>query len=192
MVLSHHREIPDKDLLHRLLRIPQKDMQGEDIRGILENLLNRSIKTEKVQLISEVAQRYGEKRLWKGDAISTSSQVFDHFHLRLAELKQEMFISVLLDNKHRIINEHLITVGTLNQSLVHPREVFSKAIELSAAAIILIHNHPSGNPEPSRQDKDISKRLVDAGNIVGIKVLDHIIIGNTNYYSFIDEDVMPE
>jgi DNA repair protein RadC len=192
MVFSHHREIPDKDLLHRLLGVPQQSMQGTHIRSILENLADQSIKSEKVQMLCEMAQRYGEKRLRTGECFSNSMQIFEHFHLSLAELKQELFIAVLLDNKHRLIKEHLITVGTLNQSLVHPREVFAKAVEMRAAAIILIHNHPSGDPAPSKQDKDISKRLAETGEIIGIKVLDHLIIGAGGYFSFVDEMLLQD
>ena len=143
-------------------------------------------------MLCEMAQRYGEKRLRTGECFSNSMQIFEHFHLSLAELKQELFIAVLLDNKHRLIKEHLITVGTLNQSLVHPREVFAKAVEMRAAAIILIHNHPSGDPAPSKQDKDISKRLAETGEIIGIKVLDHLIIGAGGYFSFVDEMLLQD
>lgn len=190
MIYSYHRDIPDKDLLARLLGVPQQSMQGNHIRSILENLADQAIKPEEVQLLCEVAQRYGEKRLRTGECFSNSMQIFEHFQLSLAEQKQELFIALLLDNKHRLIKEQLITVGTLNQSLVHPREVFSKAVELRAAAIVLIHNHPSGSPEPSVQDKKISQQLVEAGNIVGIKVLDHLIIGDGGYFSFVDEMIM--
>ncbi|MBT4285856.1 MAG: JAB domain-containing protein, partial [Deltaproteobacteria bacterium] len=85
----------------------------------------------------------------------------------------------------------VISIGILNKSLVHPREVFVPALERRAAAIVLCHCHPSGDPKPSTQDKEITKRLVEVGKLIGINVLDHLIIGDNGYYSFVDEDVMP-
>ena len=191
MIHSNHSILPDKDLLRRLLNIPKKDMVGNDIRRILENLQNHPKNAEKVQLICEVAERYGEKRLLSGQSFKNSSQLFDHFHLRLSSLKKEVFLSVILDNKHKIIKEQIISVGILNRSMVHPREVFSPAVAVCAAAIIIIHNHPSSDPKPSAADINITDRLVGAGKIIGIEVLDHIIIGGDRYFSFVDEDTMP-
>ena len=85
----------------------------------------------------------------------------------------------------------MITMGTLNQSLIHPREIFAPAIELRAASVILIHSHPSGDTKPSQQDIEITKRLSEVGEIMGIKVMDHVIIGD-DYFSFVDDGIMPE
>lgn len=97
---------------------------------------------------------------------------------------------VLLDNKNRIMKELTISSGSLTSSIVHPREVFNPAIKESAASVIFVHNHPSGDPEPSTEDIQITHRLIEAGNIVGIKVLDHIIIGNEKFISFKDKGIM--
>ena len=109
----------------------------------------------------------------------------------MSRKKQESFFILILDNKHRTIKLQKISQGILNKSLVHPREVFAPAIQLRAAAIILIHNHPSGDPTPSTADINITRRLVQVGEIVGISVLDHVIIGKSSFYSFVDEDRMP-
>jgi DNA repair protein RadC len=93
--------------------------------------------------------------------------------------------------KHRVVSKQLISMGTLNRSLVHPREVFVSAIELRATAILVVHNHPSGDPKPSVQDIDITKRLVEVGKIIGINVIYHVIIGQGTYFSFMDEGIMP-
>ena len=98
--------------------------------------------------------------------------------------KQEQFIIVLLDNKHRYLAEEDVTKGILQKSLVHPREVFASAIEHRAAALICVHNHPSGDPEPSQEDFQITERLVEVGNLVGMPVLDNVIVGGDNYNSF--------
>jgi len=102
-------------------------------------------------------------------------------------LKQECFKILLLDTKNKVIKVEGISLGILNASLVHPREVFVKAIKQHSAAIILAHNHPSGDPEPSPEDKNITKRLFDAGELLGIPVLDHIIIGRGTFMSFKQE-----
>jgi len=108
----------------------------------------------------------------------------------LERQKQEQFIIVLLDNKHRYLAEEDVTKGILNKSLVHPREVFASAIEHRAAALICVHNHPSGDPEPSQEDFRITERLVEVGKLVGIPVLDHVIVGGDNYTSFADNGLL--
>ncbi len=102
----------------------------------------------------------------------------------LAHKKQEYFLSLTLDGDHKLIRKQTLFVGTLNQSLIHPREIFAEALKDRAAGIILVHNHPSGNSEPSKADNIITDRIMEAGKIMGIEILDHIIVGKNNYYSF--------
>ncbi|MBT3226813.1 MAG: JAB domain-containing protein [Deltaproteobacteria bacterium] len=141
-----------------------------------------------LQAISERSE--SRKTITDSVVFCKSDIIFKELRFELAKQKQEAFYTLILDNKHRKILLKLITRGTLNQSLVHPREVFAPAIQLRAAAVILIHNHPSGDPHPSSQDIDITKRLIEVGNIVGINVLDHVIIGQETYFSFADEELM--
>jgi DNA repair protein RadC len=117
------------------------------------------------------------------EPIETAKDVYNHFVDRLKDRKKEYFFALLLDSKNRIIKEELISVGTLNSSLVHPREVFKEAIKNSANAIILVHNHPSGDSEASEKDIEVNKKLMEAGNSIDIKILDHIIISNTGFFS---------
>jgi len=175
----------DRELLKELLDIPEQEMRGHTIPDLLD-----SIPDERVDLVREIAARYGERRIM-GQSFDNARQVYHHFKIRLGTAKQEEFHILILDNKHRVIEEKMITLGTLNQSLVHPREIFAPAIELRAASIILIHSHPSGDPKPSKQDIEITKRLFEVGEIMGIKVMDHVIIGE-NYFSFVDDGIMPE
>src|SRR5690606_368061 len=105
-------------------------------------------------------------------------------------LKKEHFRIAILDTKNHIIAIEEISIGNLNSSIVHPREVFNIAIRRTANSIILIHNHPSGDPTPSREDINITNRLIEAGNIIGIKVLDHIIIGDNRYLSFRERNII--
>src|SRR5690606_19298468 len=99
-------------------------------------------------------------------------------------LKKEHFIILILDTKNNIIKEELVSIGSLNMTVVHPREVFKQAIKESANAIILVHNHPSGDPNPSKEDKKLTKILTESGELLNIQILDHIIIGKNAYYSF--------
>ncbi|HET7560502.1 MAG TPA: DNA repair protein RadC [Limnochordia bacterium] len=101
----------------------------------------------------------------------------------LADLDREQFMEVLLDTKHQVIAKHLVSVGHLNATLVHPREVFKEAIRRSAAAVVIAHNHPSGDPTPSPEDVALTRRLAAAGELLGIDVLDHVIVARDRYVS---------
>lgn len=109
-------------------------------------------------------------------------------HLR--GLDREHFLVLLLNPKHAVLGLETVSIGTLNCSLVHPREVFKQAIKRSASAIVLAHNHPSGICEPSKEDLQVTKRLKDAGDLVGIEVIDHLIIGEDRYYSFCENELL--
>ncbi len=120
----------------------------------------------------------------RGRPVVSSEQVFRHFASRLGGLLQERFYVLLLDGRGRIQGEARVSEGTLTASLVHPREVFRRAIREAAAAVILVHNHPSGDPTPSVEDETLTVRLVAAGEVVGIRVLDHVVIGGGRWVSF--------
>ncbi len=124
------------------------------------------------------------------DRYTDPAQVFEFYRYRYREQRKEYFLAMLLDGKNRILREVQISEGSLNQSIVHPREVFMPAVRESAAAIILVHNHPTGDPTPSREDLAITRRLREAGEIMGIKVLDHIIIGDEQFTSFVSQGLM--
>jgi DNA repair protein RadC len=108
---------------------------------------------------------------------------------RFRGLDREHFMVVLLNQKHVVITTETISIGTINGAMVHPREVFKQAIKRSAAAMILVHNHPSGVCEPSEQDLLVTERLKEVGQIIGIDVIDHIIIGEDTYYSFCENQI---
>lgn len=113
---------------------------------------------------------------------TSASQVYDTFSFLRHETK-EHFIALHLDGKNRIVCCDMVSTGSLSQSIVHPRELFKTALLSSAAAVILMHNHPTGDPTPSTEDLTITRRLQEAGDMIGIRVLDHIVIGDS-YYSF--------
>lgn len=150
----------------------------------------RSIKFKQIKAVYEtltVQESIGDY-LRPNTRYTSSSQVFDTFSFLQHETK-EYFIALHLDGKNRIICVDMVSSGSLNQSIVHPRETFKTALLSSAAAIILMHNHPTGDPTPSPEDIEITKRLKEAGDILGIRILDHIIIGST-YYSFTERGLL--
>jgi len=120
--------------------------------------------------------------------LTNPGTIINYFHSLFKGKKQEYFYVVYLDNQKKYIDKKLLFKGTVNYSLVHPREVFKEAYLLSASYIVCIHNHPSGDASPSDNDIDITKKIKEIGNIHGIGLLDHIIIGDNNYYSFFEDD----
>jgi DNA repair protein RadC len=122
-----------------------------------------------------------------GKPFSTSGEIYRYYSPFMSDLKKEIFKIILLDSQNAMMRDLLVSEGALDKSIVHPREVFKPAIRESAASIILMHNHPSGDPAPSKNDISITEKLSATGEVVGIKVLDHIIIGKKGYYSFCDE-----
>jgi DNA repair protein RadC len=107
-----------------------------------------------------------------------------------ASIKKEHFLCISLNGAHEVIALRVVSIGTLNRTIVHPREVYSDALTDHAAGIICAHNHPSGNTEPSREDIELTERLRDAGNILGISMLDHLIVSETGYYSFLEHGLL--
>jgi len=119
-----------------------------------------------------------------------SSEVARHYLPLMRDLRKEIFKVLLLNRSNRFIKEVFISEGTLDASIVHPRDVFREALLEPAAGIILIHNHPSGNPSPSEEDLRVTKQLVEAGRLLGIKVYDHIILAGERYRSLADENLL--
>ena len=120
--------------------------------------------------------------------LNSADTVYKYYKNKIGNKKQEYFYTVYLDNGKKIIEEKLLFIGTINYSLVHPREIFKEAYLLGASAIICVHNHPGGNPVPSKQDFEITNNLIEVSKILGIKFLDHIIISKNNYYSFLENN----
>ena len=116
--------------------------------------------------------------------ITCAEDVFNYFHERLKDKKQEYFYILMLNTQNYIIGEHLVSKGILDATIIHPREVFKPAIKNSASKIILVHNHPSGDAEPSEDDDEITKKLMSAGEEIGINVLDGVIIGGGGWWSW--------
>lgn len=128
--------------------------------------------------ILHMAQQLARKRLAKGRPLTNPQSVFAHLQALLHDYPHEVFALLLLDTRHRVIGFYELFRGTLDGASVYPREVVKLALEHNAAAVILVHNHPSGDPEPSNSDRHLTQKLKEALNLVSVRTLDHIVVGN--------------
>ena len=139
-----------------------------------------------------LGRQVGQLRLPPGARFRSGADIFRHYHERLRDLRKEQFWAVLLDGKNRVLREERVSEGSLTASLVHPREVFAPAIRESAGALVFVHNHPSGDPTPSVEDVEITRRLCAVADLVGIRVLDHVVVGDGAYVSFLERGLLGE
>lgn len=202
MILKGVKSLSNAELLAVLIRTGNRDSNAitlsskllkkspDGIRGLrdlsIEELCeNEGIGTSKATII-KAALELGERVssfLPPKYKINNPWDVYSFYMEELRYLKKEIFKVILLNTKNEIICDVTVSVGSLNASIVHPREVFTEPIRKSANAVILMHNHPSGNPTPSKEDIEVTVRLKECGQLLGIDVLDHIIIGDGEYYS---------
>ena len=198
--------LSDAQLLAILLRVGRRDASAVEVamdllRQLdgLRGLSNRGVeelcqipgigpaKVAQLKAAIELGKRVLAEPLSTGTTIASSADLFRHYYPLLRDLRHEVFKIVLLDARHGIIKDAIVSEGSLTLSIVHPREVFIPAVRESAAAVIFVHNHPSGDPSPSEEDRMLTTRLVAAGELLGIQVLDHLIIGDGRYTSFADQ-----
>ncbi|MFW5847140.1 MAG: RadC family protein [Nanoarchaeota archaeon] len=170
--------------LDKLFDCSLKELQ--EIKGIGPS------KAMQILSIAELGKRYNESKN-PITRITNAKDVFDYFKYKLKNKKQEEFWVLLLNTRNIIIKEEFITRGVLDAAIIHPREVFKPAIKNSASKIILVHNHPSGNPQPSEEDIDVTKKIMNLGKEMDIKVLDSVIIGSIDskdnpYWSWIEDN----
>lgn len=137
-----------------------------------------------------LGRRICSSPLQVGQRFANSRDLFERYKARFFAASKEYFLSLHLNSKNQLIREVLISIGSLSTSVVHPREVFAPAVRDSTAAVIFIHNHPSGDPAPSREDRECTQRLLQAGRILGIRVLDHVVLGHEDYFSFADAGLL--
>ncbi|MGB0910147.1 MAG: RadC family protein [Nitrospirales bacterium] len=201
--------LSDAQLLAILLRVGRQDssavqvalellqqldgVQGLSNRGMEELCAIPGIgqaKAAQIMAAVELGKRTLAAPLTTGVKVGASGDLFRHYYPLMRDLRHEVFKVVLLDAKHMVIRDLTISEGSLTINIVHPREVFNAAVRESAAAVIVLHNHPSGNPEPSPEDHALTHRLVAAGDVLGIRVLDHLVIGDGAYVSFADKGFM--
>ena len=174
---------------------------NEIAKELLEKIdRNPSIRTEEIMLIQgigkakasaiDAALELGRRRVrGKGRTISAPADIFNEIR-HYASRQQEHLVVIMLNGAHEVMGNVVATVGLLNRTIVHPREVFSEPLKQRAAAIAIAHNHPSGNVLPSEDDKDVTQRLKKCGDILGIKILDHLVFSDDKYYSFLEHGLM--
>lgn len=201
--------LTDSELLAILIRAGTGTITAVDLAksllvkyGNLQELSSRSIgefkrfkgigSTKAVTLVAafELGRRLAAETRPEKIRVNSPKSIAERYIPILESVKQEEFRVILLDTANNILGEQLVSKGSLNASIVHPREVFKKAITDSAAGLIVLHNHPSGNPEPSEEDKKVTSNLVKAGSIIGIEIVDHIIIAGLQYFSFAEHDLL--
>lgn len=198
--------LSNEELLAILLKTGTKDMSAKDLATLLISKTNNLKDADKINYdylkkikgigeakatvivaALELGRRMNQNvKPIIGAKFTNSKIVYDYYRKALASKKQEHFIAVYLDSSKRIIKEKVLFIGTLNQSLVHPREVFKEAYMVSASSFICVHNHPSGNILPSKADLDITHNLKETSKFMGVPLVDHIIVGPDNYYSFFE------
>lgn len=175
-----------------VLELANRVLKEHDIRA-LSNATVMELKrifgigeTKACQIVAsfELSKRLGAYREEQKPVIKNSEDAANLLMGTLTNLKKECFCLILLDSKSRLINCQTVSIGDLNGSAAHPREIFLAAIKNSASRVILAHNHPSGDPQPSESDMRLTEKLVEAGALLGIDVLDHIIIGNGRWWSW--------
>ena len=210
LILRGVHNLTDAELIAILLRTGTK---GKSVLSVAQELINKNknlavlatlsfsnlLKTNGIgkdkaaTLIAafEINRRIESQSKWVSDKkITSPKDVADIFIPLLRDEVKEKFILVCLNSANKIIKHEVISVGNLNSSVVHPREIFKAAIENNSASVILIHNHPSGNPEPSNEDIAITKKIVEAGRILDIPVFDHLIIAGNLFTSFVDKRII--
>ncbi len=180
------------ELLSELLEISEEVFAARTLREIMT--APQAIKgigkkeVEKISILKELSRRWFMTPNSR-QKVDGAEDVARYLMPRLKDENQEHLIVVVLNTRHVIIAAPTVSIGSLTGAVVHPREVFQAAIYYSAAAVILVHNHPSGDPSPSNPDKKVTKRIFQCGKIMEIPVLDHVIIGNLLFYSFKEDKI---
>ena len=186
---------PEKRALYDAQRLLEAIGSGNLREVCYEDLRHTGLGRKKALAVLaavQLSRRIHKTSLLPGQPFRSSLEVFRHFQPLVDGLKKECFWSVLLDSKNRIVRVVRVSEGSLTSSLVHPREVFRPAIQQAAAGVLFVHNHPSGDPAPSQEDIQITRRLVQTGKIVGIRALDHVIIGAHKFFSFADQGLLSD
>ena len=201
----------DYEIVEMLLTLgtPRRDCKKQakealkrfkSLRGVLEALPEElqqidgigAHSTFGIKLVQEVAREFLKEKIIDKPIYQSSREIFDYLYHSMRDLKKEVFKVVYLNGQNQIIEIANLFQGTVDSSFIFPREVMEGAIKHNAVSLVLVHNHPSGNPEPSSSDKELTRDLVYAGNTMQIKILDHIIIGDNRYFSFAGEGLIEE
>ena len=199
----------DEDILEMLLAFgtPRKDTRSTarkllqkfgDLATVLEAPLDELLKVAGVgprnviplKFVHEVARRYLRRRVENREYLQNAQEVYEYLAHELVDQPQEVFKVIFLDARHRILGVEELFRGTLTESAVYPREIFARALEYQAAALVLAHNHPSGDPSPSPQDLALTRRLVLTAHLLQLNILDHVIVAREGYFSLAEEGLL--
>lgn len=180
------RERADQIALHLLDRCGKNGIQAlwnmgiEDLKKIPG--IGR-VKAIQILCVCELARRLASGKRLLGTKISSPEDIVAYYNVHLKYLEKECLVLLILDSKNKILSEEILSVGTINTAIADPREIFMAALKKNGVSIILLHNHPSGDPTPSREDIHVTERIIQAGRLLGITLFDHIIIGQNSYIS---------
>lgn len=172
-----------QDLINKIGGL--KNLNNISLKDLLQTDGIGNSKAAMIMASIELSLRLNERKE-KREKLTSPEKIIAFAGEELKNLQKEIVRVVILDTKKQFINYKDVSIGTINMSLIHPREIFKSAIDNMADTIVIMHNHPSGDPSPSKEDIEITKRLKEAGKIIGIEVLDHIIVGAYGYYSFLE------
>mgnify|MGYP000591490761 FL=1 len=143
-----------------------------------------NVKAIEILCVLELSKRLARASIKEESDFSSPDYIAAYYMEDMRHLKREHLVLVMLDNRCRLIRDKVMSVGTSTGSMVSVREIFKEALDSRAASIVILHNHPSGNPSPSREDMKVTKNIMEAGRIIGVELLDHIVIGDNSYFSF--------
>ena len=188
------RGITATDLAHLLIQ----ETSGSGLVGLnslrYEDMIRiegiGKVKAVQILAICEIARRMSAAKAASRISLKNPAAISEYFMETLRHLNQEHFIIAMFNSNNELITHKLITIGTINASIAAPREIFIEALKQEAVYIVLIHNHPSGSAAPSKGDEMVTKRIKECGDMIGIKVIDHIIIGDNKYFSFREAGIM--
>ena len=175
-----------------IIEISNKLLKKYQLSGLSNATLNElkkehgigQAKASQIVAIFEILKRIPQEKTKL--KITCAKDIFNYYHNSLSTCKKEHLIAIFLNSKNQLIKDKIITIGTINSSLIHPREIYHEAIKNLASSIIIMHNHPSGDPTPSKEDLEVTNIIKQTGQILQIKMLDHIIIGKNRYWSYVE------
>ena len=167
-----------------------RDLAATPIAGIRSLPGIGAANAARLAAACELARRLQRERRERRVVLASPRAVWRHLALELRDRERERFLALCLNTRNELVREVVVSMGSLNASIVHPREVYKPALTCSAAAIVIVHNHPSGDPTPSREDREVTRTLSEAGHVLDIPLHDHVIIGSDSYYSFRDAGLL--
>lgn len=192
LIGSGSRAYPADQIARRLLAAHPglRHLAGRDAEDLLRLEGVGAATAARLAAALELGRRLQRERRERQPTLSSPRAVWRHLALELRDRERERFLALCLNTRNELVREFVVSIGSLNASIVHPREVFKPALACSAAGIVIAHNHPSGDPAPSREDREVTRAISQAGRILDVPLHDHVIIGADSYFSFKDSGLL--